>query len=81
MAARIRAPRTVPASLSAQVPPVPLTLNPRPWATSEPTHCSGLSLAQSGAAAEAGIQEAPSHAAMQPGEESVGFFGTDLDVR
>ena len=39
-----------------------------------------LALAQSGAAAEAGVQDAHSCAAGQPGEESVGLFGTDLNV-
>ena len=39
-----------------------------------------LALAQSGVAAEAGVQDAHSCAAGQLGEESVGLFETDLNV-
>lgn len=51
-----------------------------PWALgqarADPTLWALLHLATM----EAGVQDAHNHAAKQPGEESAGLFGTDLDM-
>lgn len=61
---------------------MPLTLNPRLWASPELTHHSGLCYTPdwSGAAMGAGVHDGHNPEAGQPGEETAGSFGTDLDV-